>query len=320
MPKIANYAKNESLATGFVRPKVTALFFDKLWIPESLLNSSYEYIIPDEVLVKEETELIISKMKKKLAGNYYFAEIQRNHPVRNYPITGGKFYQLLQQANVGVSVEDSRTIDDPYEIKFKYSKNRNNAIMVNAESFYKKYGLYISPIYHNLTEFERDIKSSPVRPKSFFKKAATLLSNKEAVAICIEDFPSIVEEELSWEQVLEIRKDKKSIKQLKQFTTWTKRTFPTQSPDEIRDIIASEIDEYKQIIKEYHIRTAVGSFSTLVSSASSIATLLVNQNIPLLPTLALMTVPISFLVDHHFLNLKKANNPIAYLYNIEQKC
>jgi hypothetical protein len=272
------------------------------------------------VLVKEETELVISKRKKKLAGNYYLFEMQCNHPLVGYPITGGKFYQFLQQANVEVPLEDNRTIDEAHDIKFKYSRHRNNAIMVNAESFYKKYGLYVSPIYHNLTEFERDIKSSPVRKQPFFKKAATLLSNKEAVAICIEDFSSIVEEELSWEQVLEIRKDKKSIKLLKQFTTWTKRTFPTQSPDEIRDIIASEIDEYKQVIKEYHIKTMVGSFSTLVSSASSIATLLVNQNLSLLPMLALVTVPISFLADHHFLNLNKANNPIAYLYNIKHQC
>lgn len=43
MSKIFNYEKKETLATGFVRPKVTALFFDKIWIPESLLNSYIDF-------------------------------------------------------------------------------------------------------------------------------------------------------------------------------------------------------------------------------------------------------------------------------------
>ena len=38
MAKIINYNKDETLATGFVKPKVTALFFDKIWIPNSLLD------------------------------------------------------------------------------------------------------------------------------------------------------------------------------------------------------------------------------------------------------------------------------------------
>lgn len=52
MAKIINYNKDETLATGFVKPKVTALFFDKIWIPNSLLDYCYEYYsIPEEVLV-----------------------------------------------------------------------------------------------------------------------------------------------------------------------------------------------------------------------------------------------------------------------------
>lgn len=45
---------NETYATGFVNPKTTALFFDKLYIPEKLVSSGYGFehgyfLIPNEV-------------------------------------------------------------------------------------------------------------------------------------------------------------------------------------------------------------------------------------------------------------------------------
>lgn len=61
MKGISNYNKGESLATGFARPKVTSLFFDKIWLPNSILDSTYEYTgIPKELLVEEDN------------GSYYF--------------------------------------------------------------------------------------------------------------------------------------------------------------------------------------------------------------------------------------------------------
>lgn len=328
MSKILNYDSNETIATGFVRPKVTSLFFDKIWIPESLLDTSLDFFaIPKEVLAIEKEELIINK--SKIAGTYYNSHILSNNPYK----PAGQIYlqSFLHNAGVIKNYEDldfkpinANNINfEKDTIKFKYSKNRNHAIFVCSENFSRKYNRHISPIYHDLTEFEKDIQT--LNPEDLYKsnslkyklKKPNAFTNKDAFSICIQDFPSIREDELSWEQVLEIRNDKKSIQQLKRFTTWTNRSLKNKSQEEIRETFESELEAYKDTLKEYGIKTAIGSFSTIVSSASSIASILANPDSLLLPMFSIMAVSISFSVNTYFSNRKNRDNPIAYLYNIE---
>ena len=139
-----------------------------------------------------------------------------------------------------------------------------------------------------------------------------------ALSICIQDFPQIQEDELSWEQVLDIRDDKKRISQLRKFTTWTNRTFTNETPEEIRNIIESELDEYKKAIKEHGIKTTLGTFSTIVSSASSIASILSNSQNLILPFLSITAITLNFSANTYFSSLKNHNNPIAYLYNLQK--
>ena len=90
MSKITNYNKGESLATGFVRPKVTALFFDKIWVPESILLTSYEYIIPEQVLLREKEEFTIDGLT--VAGKLYYHSILPNEPCHpNEPCSKNPF-------------------------------------------------------------------------------------------------------------------------------------------------------------------------------------------------------------------------------------
>lgn len=322
MQGVFNYEYNETLATGFVRPKVTALFFDKIWIPGSLLDSSYEFFaIPKEVLVVEKEETIIKNSFNKGAGLYYINGIDHNVPYKTSNIRSGDFYKIHVLRNSGVI--SSRERGEMDEIKFKYSKNRNHAILVSSENFNRKYGLHISPVFHNLTEFERNIqtleneklyKNNSLKFK--LRKPNTFL-NKDAISICIQDFPSIKEDELSWEQVLEIRRDTKRIQQLKRFTTWVNRFFVNKSPVEIREIFESELNSYKSTLKEHGVKTAIGAFSTIVSSTSSIASIIAKPDLFLLPMLSITAVSINFSINTYFANLKNRNNPIAYLYDIE---
>ncbi|MBQ8794850.1 MAG: hypothetical protein IJZ54_00330 [Clostridia bacterium] len=333
MSKILNYERNETLATGFVRPKVTSLFFDKIWIPESLLDSSYEfYAIPKDVLIVEKEELKITNSRfEKPSGKHFREARYRNisdervgafydYMVgRNHPYRLGEFYFHQAMANNAYD-----PLDDPEFIKFKYSKNRNHAILVSTESFNRKYKLHISPVFHDLTEFEKQTQSLDNKDiygndmlRFKIRKPNTFL-NKDAFSICIQDFPSIKEDELSWEQVMDIRSDKKRIQKLKRFTSWANRTFTNESPDEIRELLETEIDEYKRVLREHGVKTTIGSFSTIVSSASSIATLLTSPNFVLLPLLSVTSLSISFAVNTYFSSLKNRNNPIAYLYDITE--
>ncbi len=312
MKKIKNYERFDTLATGFVRPKVTALFFDKLWLPESLVDSCYAFHIPYEVLVSEDRELLLEKKGFTRAGRYYQRSILPN---RGGPF--GDVYRMASSRNF--AFPPSYFFDEyPLESEFKYSSNRNHAIMLSAESFSRKYGIHISPVYHNLTEFEQDMQkltTDDVCEKR--RKRSAKIQNAGALSICIQDFPNIVEDELSWEHVLEIRKDKERIKQFKQFISWTDIALSNKKPEQIREVLETELDSYKEALKVHGIITVAGCFSTVVSTASSIAEMVTASDHLLLPLLSIAATSINFTATTYFSNPKNKNKPIAYLYGIQ---
>lgn len=324
MHEIVNYNEGESLATGFVRPKVTALFFDKIWVPESLLQTSYEYIIPEQVLIKEKKELLIKDKTFTVAGRYYATSTVANHPVTFDDRHAGELYRLCLHHNCAIEEHGTHSASSYASTQFRYSKNRNNAIMINSESFSRKYHLHISPVYHDLTEFERDTQTLDADriykngSLKYCAKRKNSLWNKEALSICIQDFPSIIEEELSWEHVLDIREDKKMFQQLKRFTTWSNMVLSGKDPSQIRDILESELDSYRTALKEHGIATAIGGFSTIIADAAEIASIIAQPDNPLLPILSIASVSMAFASSTYFSNYKNRNNPIAYLYNIKK--
>ena len=82
MTRIMNYEKNESLATGFVKPKVASLFFDKIWLPKSLIAFSREfYDIPRDVLIIEQNELELELDSVIKSGNHYLESTKQNYSI-----------------------------------------------------------------------------------------------------------------------------------------------------------------------------------------------------------------------------------------------
>lgn len=339
MSQILNYEKGETLATGFVRPKVTSLFFDKIWIPEEVLESSFEFMaIPKEVLVTEKKK---GKLKNDIIKNTklnYKVATKENTSMRisdmdflktfdetskrlsEYTkINPAEFNIINKHDNVENVIEDNGNNN----VKFKYSKNRNQAILLNAENFTRAYKLNISPIFHDLTEFEREVQFLDVRRLygnqtiRYKLKRPNVFENKNVFGVCIQDFPCIKEDALSWEQVLDVRKDDKRREQLKRFTTWANKNFVNYSPNQIRETLESELESYKDVLKEHGIKTIVGSFTTLVSSTSSIASIISEPDNLLLPLLSITAVSIGFTSNTYMSCLKNKKTPIAYLYDLK---
>ena len=124
------------------------------------------------------------------------------------------------------------------------------------------------------------------------------------------------EDELSWEQVLDFRRDKKRIEQLRQFINWSKQISKDKTPEQIKEMIESEMYEYKMALKEHGVKTATTSFSTIVSSASAIASLFENNGSCLYPVLSIVSASIGFAANTYFSSYKNRNYPMAYLYNL----
>lgn len=329
MSNIMNYNHGESIATGFVRPKVTSLFFDKIWIPESLLNSSFDfYAIPEEVQIKERNETKIRTTSSKfitLGENYGHAS-KRN---RRYPdeIIVGKYYAIATSSNRARSIDNIESHDlfnGTSSDMFKYSKNRNSAILLSSESFNRKHNLHISPVFHDFTDFEKEAMN--FEPQKLYgnsdfrfkiRRPNTFL-NKDVLAICIQDFPLVKEEELSWEQVLDFRNDCERIIQLKKFTNWSGKFLKDKTPEQTREILEEELDKYKMALKEHGVKTTISAFSTVVSSASAVASLVTSGDSYLSPLLSITAATISFATNTYFSSYKNRNYPMAYLYNLNK--
>ena len=332
MASIYNFEKGEKLATGFVRPKVTALFFDKIWIPASLLDTSFQYFaIPNEVLIKEENELTIPYVNNPLSGDFYrMAEFKQE--VGYFCELNQQFYSAKKHhQNNNNSIPKSFQPEDSFDFekkekyspfitrKFKYSHNRNNAILVNSKRFEEQYRIRAYPIFHDLTEFEQNALLLDIEESykiGGVNSQQNTFSNDTVLSVCIQDFPTIDEDELSWEQVIDLRKDKNRIQQLKQFTTWATRVQANKTPLEIQEMLASELEEYKSALREHGIKTTVGTFSAIVSNASAISSLFSKNSSLLLPILSIASVTIGFSANLYFSNRKIKNHPLAYFYNI----
>ena len=180
-----------------------SLFFDKIWIPISLsrtyLGELMGYAdIPNSVRFIEKAEEFFVKNALTMLNSSY------------------------------------RSIED--EVNFLFFRGRNKAIEKLIKEFKNMYNSNIFAIFFNKTEFERtlfyakdinidgylgfgfiDINGKSLvnnekLKKKVEKNARECINNEikspqNAIELCIELIPEIVEEKLEWKQVEEIRED-----------------------------------------------------------------------------------------------------------------
>lgn len=283
---ILNYYSDDKIAIGVVNPKTTSLFYDKIWVPASLIYSNIwmnEYKqIPYEVRIIEDIE----------------AEIFKEGPYSNY------FYASMRN-------KGGDTIEDTY----KYTRNRNEAILIATQRFKTLYGIDVTPFFFDYTDFE----------KSFLKlndtegKAEYWIKNRDIIKITVDKIASIVEKSLSWEQVLEFKRDKNSVQKLRRFRNWCTYDLKDKSINEVVEILNQSYDDYCFTLKKHGIKTKVGSFTTLLSTTGTIISMLEAGNIENIATslslsATLLTYTVSKIID--YMDYKNRKEPIAYIYDV----
>lgn len=236
------------IATGFVRPKTTSLFFDKIWIPTSLSRTYFGELmgyvnIPNSVRFIEKAEEFHIKNAFTLC----------NCPYR--------------------SVEN--------KVNFLFSSGRNRAIIKLIKEFKNMYKSNIVAIFFDKTEFEKnilygidinnndylgldfiDINGHSLDNNEKLKKRIEkntkhvndkMESHKDAIEVCIKLIPEIIEEKLDWKQVEEIREDKKSFESLRRFWNWFDIEMKDKSIEEVEDILENKLDDYKFALKKHGV-------------------------------------------------------------------
>jgi hypothetical protein len=80
----------------------------------------------------------------------------------------------------------------------------------------------------------------------------------------ISNIAMVNEKELSWEQVMEFRKDAETRAKYCRFVRWVDLELKTKSPKEGEDLIAIRLDDYKWALKKHGLKTTIGTLSCLL--------------------------------------------------------
>lgn len=271
-------------ATGFVKPKTTAILFEKIVVTDDLLDEGaaslgYSYI-PNEVLFSNS----VSKekfLKSKFYDNapmpisrfmfsgelaHYINDMDFvPHIMENEPIGEASFFDYILEGAKILSNSQKEKEDCTPKYEFKYSVNRNNGIASIYEQCLSL-GISVVPVFFSPTDYE----------KQYIIHSDTS-QNVPAISLCINNLPEIIEDKLDWEQVLEIRADEESTARIRRLKNWLNTDILHKKESEMKAILDKAIDDYGFALKKHGIQTLVGAIST-VTTASHTLINAVSQN------------------------------------------
>jgi hypothetical protein len=83
--------------------------------------------------------------------------------------------------------------------------------------------------------------------------------DRDIIIAVLNDLEIADEKQLTWEQVVEFRKDEDNRRKYKRFLRWLDKEMVGKSQKFIEDEIAIKIDDYERALKKYGIKTILGT-------------------------------------------------------------
>lgn len=136
--------------------------------------------------------------------------------------------------------------------------------------------------------------------------------NREVVITTLTDLYIVDEEQLTWEQVIEFRSDKKNQKKYKRLLRWLDKEMASKSQDFIEVEITERLEDYKQSLRKHGIRTVLGILSVTALVALIVKEPSILSIAPLVLTLAKERIDF---VDRE----KGLNGEISWVYEAKKQ-
>ena len=121
-------------------------------------------------------------------------------------------------------------------------------LRVRVESF-RMAGYTVTPVYNSQQRFFLDYPSG----------------NNIVYQAALENLPDIIEDQVSWEQILEFRSDNDAIRKYRALRLWLEHSLSAQSVEHARDLVASSIEDYEWAIRKHGLKTITGALSSIFS-------------------------------------------------------
>lgn len=351
-----NYNKNDTVASGLVKPKITAIFFDKLWLP--YYSNVFIDDIPNEILLMDNTEGALFTENDFCSRIYWLGMVSN----RNLYFPGkalSKFYDytdydsteqlekfvedlIADDSKLGTMLKDQKSYehfwpfieslseflpqlplgDESIPNQFLTSRYRNAALIKISKLLMEKHNIDMVPIFIDKTEFEKCLQE--VNSPYLFGELRNNLDDMgerkiNVLEICIKNIPYPVEKNLTWEQVLNIRKDTRSVSSVRRLKNMLNTELVGRGEREVKELLDEAIDNYIFALKKHGIMTGIGGITTILSVMPQIVNAVSSEPINIVATgLAVSAGIITFTAKQisDFITTKR--QPIAFLHELNK--
>ena len=222
---------------------------------------------------------------------------------------------LVSLREVGIkSNKISEYFDNEISEKQK-AANETRSLRLLCSELNEEVGVMPTIFYHHSENMRKEF---PVGPHQLLMAA-------------ISNVAMVDESELTWDQVIEFRRDDKARAKYRRFVRWADYEMKARSPEELEDIIAMRLDDYSWSLKKHGMTATLGAMSCLLDpkflaamSAATAATAAVGGALGAALTATTLTVGkalVSFgkeMVDGVD-ERRKGNYEIAYVYDIKKR-
>jgi hypothetical protein len=246
--------RGETFATGMVRPKTTALFFYKLWVHPALIKGFHSdelepYRVPPELCVTNpmgageyydsgERQRIFVVTKWAEVAHTDVTEALRRLSAETWDLRSIFEIEAMQHFEERKSPLWKRLRDHVPpppswdwgngDWKLYMTTHQRNKAIAFIVQMYAARSIRLTPVYLTPSEYE---------------EATTQQST--GLEISLDHIPVVLDSELTWEQVFELRRDKEATDKLNRLRRWFTIDLAKKSAEEISATLEKKLDDYQ---------------------------------------------------------------------------
>ncbi len=327
---MARLQPHESFATGMVRPKTTALFFDKLWVHPALIRGFAPdrlepYRVPPELCVpdpmgagayydsferqciylasawSEETETDPEEALRRLTLETWDRRaIFEVEALQHFEDTRTPLWDRLRRL-----VPPSPAADVGGEAwKIYVSTQRRNEAISFIVRLYAGRGVELTPVYLDPIEYDGVTRSQTL-----------------GLEVCLASVPTVLDAELTWEQVAQLRADRDAVARLNRLRRWFTTDLLGKDEREVRAILEQRLDDYRYALRKHGIQTALAGATSVLSFAAGPTALSAITASPLAVAaggLALASGALAWIGTKLIERADLERSEVAYLYDVRK--
>lgn len=296
----------QSAAFAPKNAKTAALCFDRVWgYPLSIFQREFSFAytdwMPSPIMIPEEIRFSGYTLYEQ---SLILTTGELDQDLRGYPDQLRRNQILADQLS---AKKTSFSIGSP---NLSFARGLR-------EVFISGYHHDFIPVFPSMASLDADYSLSE--------------GGRSTIAVALNNLQIVDEDTLTWDQVLEFRKDKDSRKRYRRLLHWFDKELLERPQSFIEDEISIKLEDYEQALKKHGIKTMLGAISEsldgrfLLSEAAiaGAGSLLGNPTLGLLAAGGIMVGKVAVKAAEMFLDLddviRDKGSEIAWVYEVKQE-